>query len=271
MSELDELELYPVSFSADELTGPKLRNEVYTVASMRELRNTWSKTSAGAMRKRADLASLDDESTQRNLHAKDLKQFDINSNGKLDDSELKHAMERATTVEELLRFDDLYLYDKNRDGLINGKEATKRDGDIQKSRDAQFKNYDTNSDGTFDNNERKRQIEDLLDAQKKPLSEKDLKEKIAEATFDLRANFENGDMSALMLDIYRANEKMRKVQFEKFLKAVNDEYHKINPHADIIDVAYSNRFSMRVTSRDGKYTAFLDSRHVEFARKHGKP
>ncbi len=268
MGAFDNLDLQPVS--ADDKSGRSLQKEVYSVTSLRELRNTWKNTAAGAKATAIDLVTLPDEKAQKEQHEKDLKQYDLSGNGKLDDVELRHAIENAKTVYEILRLDDLHLYDKNRDGSINGKEAERRQADIKKSQDQQLKKYDTTNDGMLDKDERKRQVEDLLDAQKVPLSEKELKERIAVTAFDLKANFEKGDMSDLMIDIYRAHEKMPRVQFEQYLKAVNDEFHKINPNADILEVEYFNQLLMRVKVRDGQMIGFLRSDQAEMAKTLGR-
>lgn len=228
---------------------PAIYFEGYSVDSIRELRNFPGKPIPDRTSYLGKFAEFVEALWAKVQHEDDLKQYDRNGNGKLDDKEFKHAMENAPTVEELLRFDTLKLYDKNHDGLIVGKEADKRDEDAKKSQEQQLLKFDTNHDGKLDRDERKVQTADLLDKQKVLVSEKELKEITALSVHDLRANLELGDFSDIMRDMHRAQEKLPKVQHDKYLKAINDEFHKWNPNAEILEVSYfGKRYSLRIQS-----------------------
>lgn len=229
----------------DHKAAPKLYFEGYSVDSIRELRNFPGKeVENGLVGEYLDLFF-----SKVNRYA-DLKQYDRNGNGKLDSKEFDHAMENATSVEELLRFDALRNYDKNQDGLIVGKESEERIAAMKKSQQLQLQKYDANNDGKIDRGERKVQTADLLDKQKVPLSPKQFKEMVSESVDDLKANLERDIFSDIMRDMHRAQETLPRVQLEKYMKAVNDEFHKVNPNADILEVSYfGKRYSLRIQSR----------------------
>ncbi len=206
-------------------------------------------------------------------HKEDLRKYDKNGNKKLDDDELQKAMDSAQTLDEMVRFADLKKYDTNRDGVIDEKEDKKRQDDNWKAHLERLKKYDTNHDGTIDDQEQKKEIEDFVakylkdtDEKKKPLKEKELKEETARGVEDLKKGIASGDLSAVITDLERAKAEMPADQYAKYLKAVNEEFHKHNPNADIVGTIQQNgKHQMEVRSKSGDITVIVDNNEVDLA------
>lgn len=173
-------------------------------------------------------------------HQDDLKRYDKDLNGKLDDRELDHAIKNAESLEDLIVYSVLKNYDKNRDGIIDAKEQKKRDEDIEKARKEDLKKYDTNGDGKLDDKEQAKRLDDFFKDKRPPVSDKEFKEQVAESIHDLRYGIAFNDLKAIVRDIERAAEMMPREQYAKYMKAVNDELRKFNPTMEIGGASSNN-------------------------------
>jgi Ca2+-binding EF-hand superfamily protein len=96
----------------------------------------------------------DEQETMRKDYAAnrdgELKQFDLNADGKLDDQEIA-AIKSVSKKEQLRQI--IAKYDKNGNGMIDGdeKEAIRKDYAAKKSGD--LRQFDLNRDGTLDDSE----------------------------------------------------------------------------------------------------------------------
>lgn len=204
--------------------------------------NTWSTL-------HDDAYSFAQFKNDKNRHQEDLKRYDKNGNGKLDDRELDHALKNADSLSDIFRYSTLKQYDKNRDGVIDGKEQKKIDEDIEKANKETLKKYDTNRDGKIDKKEREKQLDDLFKDKRPPVSDKEFKEQVAESIHDLRNAIERQNPRDIVRDIQRAQEMMPRDQFEKYMKALNDELRKIyQPALEISGISSENGYKLSMIS-----------------------
>lgn len=214
-----------------------------------------------------DLKRKFDEAQQQ----EDLSKYDKNKDGKIDDKEYSTAINSSSDLSEIFRLGELRRYDKNHDGKVDEKEEKARTKDKLDAYFEELKKYDTNKDGKIDDAERAKQFDDILRrvenrAEEKPHKEEELKKEIDRGVEDLKKGIKANDLSAVIQDLEKAKATMPPEQYAKYLKAINDEFHKHNPNADIVGPFEQNgKHQLEVRSSSGDITVFVNKDEVKRA------
>ncbi len=203
----------------------------------------------------------------------DRDKYDTNKDGKIDDSEYSKAINDSKDLSEIFRLGELKRYDKNHDGKIDENEEKQRTKDKLDLYFQELAKYDTNKDGKIDDAERTKEIEDIWKQfigdktpKKEPVKEEELKKEIDHSVEDLKKGIAANDLSAVIKDLEKAKAELPPEQYAKVLAAVNNEFHKHNPKADIVGPFEQNgKHQLEVRSASGDCTSFVDANEVSRA------
>ncbi len=202
-----------------------------------------------------------------------LAKYDTNKDGKIDDNEYSTAIANSKDLSEIWKLGELKRYDKNHDGKIDDKEDVQRMNDQFELHQERLKKYDKNKDGKLDDKEQLNEINDILrpfgladKTEKQPLKEEELKKEIDRGVEDMKKGIAANDMTAVIQDLEKAKQQLPPDQYAKYLKAVNDEFHKHNPNADIVGPFEQNgKHQLEVRSKSGDVTVFVNPNEVKRA------
>lgn len=207
------------------------------------------------------------------VRKENVAKYDTNKDGKIDDNEYSTAIKNSKDLSEIWTLGELKRYDKNHDGIIDEKEDVQRTKDQFELHQQRLKKYDANKDGQLDDKEQLNEINDILKpfgladkTEKQPLKDDELKKVVDHTVEDLKKGIAANDLSAVVQDLERAKEQMPPDQYAKYLKAVNDEFHKHNPNADIVGPFEQNgKHQLEVRSKSGDVTVFVNPNEVSRA------